>query len=422
MFRLEKRTRVWLVIGLIACAVFLASVNPQVGYARPLPLGTAPSLGAAVSYAAMGGAAVTNTGNSIIRGDLGLYPGLAVTGFPPGIVVPPGAIHAGDADALAAQNAATAAYNNLTGQACDFGPFGPTDLAGATLVPGVYCYSSTLQNSGTLTLNGLATDVWIFKVGSALTTGPGSVVTGTGSKCNIFWQVTSSATLDTTTTFKGTIIALQSISMNNGVALNGRAWARNGALTLINDVIDPTGCAGVPASGGVGASKVFSPVSIVLGAVSGMTISLSNANVGAATITSFTDNLPAGLIIAAPSGASTTCGGTLTAPAGGSTVTLTGGTIPTAVGLIPGVCTITLNVTGITVGNKTNTLPVGALVTNLGNSTSSTGAVLAVSPAPAAAPKEVPEADTLLLFGGGIGGLTTWLGWQWRKARARSKQ
>jgi len=111
-----------------------------------LAVATAPPLGATQSFGVLGGSAVTNTGNSTIRGDLGLSPGTAVTGFPPGIVVPPGTTHVTDAVALGAQNDATTAYNNLAGQACDFGPFGPMDLAGQTLVPGVYCFSSSVQN------------------------------------------------------------------------------------------------------------------------------------------------------------------------------------------------------------------------------------------------------------------------------------
>jgi hypothetical protein len=100
------------------------------------------------------------------------------------------------------------------------------------------------------TLSGLPTDVWVFEIGITLTTGPGSSVVGTSSKCNILWQVGSSATLDTTTTFEGTVIALQSISMNNGVTFGGRALARDGAVTLIDDTIDPSDGAGRPPSGG----------------------------------------------------------------------------------------------------------------------------------------------------------------------------
>jgi hypothetical protein len=372
---LRKRLKLVASVGLTTL-LLLAGIKPA------LAVATAPPLGTTQSFGVLAGSTVTNTGNSIIRGDLGLSPGTAITGFPPGIVVPPGAIHATDAVALGAQNDATTAYNNLVGQACDFGPFGPTDLAGQTLVPGVYCYSSSVQNSGVLTLNGLSTDVWVFKIGSTLTTGPGSSVVGTGSKCNIFWQVGSSATLDTTTTFEGTVIALQSISMNNGVTLNGRALARNGAVTLINDTINPTGCAGVPPSGGVGVSKVFSPSRIVEGNVSTLTITFVNTNVAAATLTApFTDNLPAGLVIAGTPNVATTCGGAgaPTAIPGGSAVTLpVGRTIPGGSVALPGSCTLTVDVTASIAGSYLNTVPVGALQTSGGNSTASSAASILI--------------------------------------------
>ena len=372
---LRKRLKLVASVGLTTL-LLLAGIKPA------LAVATAPPLGTTQSFGVLAGSTVTNTGNSIIRGDLGLSPGTAITGFPPGIVVPPGAIHATDAVALGAQNDATTAYNNLVGQACDFGPFGPTDLAGQTLVPGVYCYSSSVQNSGVLTLNGLSTDVWVFKIGSTLTTGPGSSVVGTGSKCNIFWQVGSSATLDTTTTFEGTVIALQSISMNNGVTLNGRALARNGAVTLINDTINPTGCAGVPPSGGVGVPKVFSPSPIVEGNVSTLTITFVNTNVAAATLTApFTDNLPAGLVIAGTPNVATTCGGAgaPTAIPGGSAVTLpVGRTIPGGSVALPGSCTLTVDVTASIAGSYLNTVPVGALQTSGGNSTASSAASILI--------------------------------------------
>jgi hypothetical protein len=347
-----------------------------------LAIATAPPLGTAQTFGVLAGSTVTNTGNSIIRGDLGLSPGTAVTGFPPGIVVPPGTTHVTDAVALGAQNDATTAYNNLAGQPCDFGPFGPTDLAGQNLAPGVYCYSSSVQNTGMLTLNGLPTDVWVFRIGSTLTTGPGSSVAGTGSTCNIFWQVGSSATLDTATTFEGTIIALQSISMNNGVTLKGRALARNAAVTLINDSIDPTGCAGVPPAGGVGLFKVFSPSPIGFGGVSTLTITFANTNSAAATLTaSFTDNLPVGLVIAGTPNVVTTCGGAgvPTAIPGGSSVTLPiGRTIPGGSVTAPGFCTLAVDVTAPVAGNYLNTVPVNALQTSGGNSTVSSAAAIAV--------------------------------------------
>ena len=365
------------VLETVALAALLSGTSPAWA-------ATAPPLGQAASFAVLGASTVTNTGPSIIRGDLGLSPGTAVTGFPPGIVVPPGTTHITDAVALGAQTDATTAAMNLGGQACDFGPFGPMDLAGQTLLPGVYCFSSSVQNTGALTFNGGPTDVWVFRIGSTLTTGPGSSVVfeGGAQPCNVFWQVGSSATLDTTTTFAGTIIALQSISMNNGVTLSGRALAQNGAVTLINDTVNATVCSGVPPSGGVGVFVSFSPSTITGGGSSTKTITFTNTNSAEATLTAdFTDNLPAGLMIAGTPNVATTCGvGVPTATPFGSSVTLpSGSTIPGGSVAIPGFCTLTVNVTSSTVGSFVNTVPAGALQTTEGATSVSSAATLMVT-------------------------------------------
>lgn len=346
---------------------------------------TAPSLGDAGSFAILSGVSITNTGNTVINGDLGISPGSSITGFPPGIVTPPGTIHAADALADNAQTDLVTAYDALTAQACDFGPFGPTDLAGAVLEPGVYCYSSSVQNSGILTLSGAsATDVWVFRVGSTLTTGPGSsvVVTDPAQSCNVFWQVGSSATLDTTTAFSGNILALQSISMNNGASIAGRALARNGSVTLINNTTDATGCAGVPPSGGVGVFKVFSPTTIDAGDLAALTITFTNTNEGSATLaTDFIDTLPGGVTtVGLPT---TTCGGVPSATA--ASVTLPAGTtIPGGTTAVPGACTLTAQVTAATVGNFLNTLPV--LETDLGSSPATSPGVTLIVVATAGIP------------------------------------
>jgi hypothetical protein len=206
---------------------------------------TAPSLGAAQSYAVLGGSTVTNTGPSVIGGDLGLSPGTAVTGFPPGVVVG-GAIHAADAAALSAQNSLITAYNSVAGQACTQDLTGQ-DLGGKGLAPGVYCFSSSAQLTGLLNLNaqGNGAAVWLFKIGSTLTTASGSsvVVSGGGSQCNVYWQVGTSATLGTATSFAGNILALSSISATTGANVIGRALARNGAVTLDTNNITPSTCA-----------------------------------------------------------------------------------------------------------------------------------------------------------------------------------
>ena len=220
---------------------------------------TAPGLGTASTYAVLAGTTVTNTGNTVLTGNLGISPGSACTGFPapctggPG-VVNGGTIHAGDAAALQAQTDLTAAYGVAASSPCNSTSLAP--WGGQTLTPGTYCQTTSPTISGNLILSG--NGVFIFKSGSTLVTAPGatvSVING-AQPCNVFWQVSSSATLDTTTTFVGTIMALTSITINNGATIQGRALARNGQVSLINDRITaPTSCAaatvaGPPAGGG----------------------------------------------------------------------------------------------------------------------------------------------------------------------------
>jgi type VI secretion system secreted protein VgrG len=175
-------------------------------------------------------------------GDLGVSPGNAVTGFPPGIVN--GTIHAGDPVALQAQTDLTAAYNAAAAAPCTTDLTGQ-DLGGLTLTPGVYCFSSSAGLTGTLTLNaqGNPNAVFIFQIGSSLTTASNSsvVMTNGGSLCsNVFWQVGSSATLGTGTRFGGNILALETITLTTGSTLSGRALARTGAVTL--DTSSVGGC------------------------------------------------------------------------------------------------------------------------------------------------------------------------------------
>ena len=140
-------------VGLIALAVLFASSSPgDMAAGSPLPAASAPSLGSAQSFAFLGASAETNTGATVITGDLGISPNNAssITGFPPGSVT--GATHAADAVALQAQNSVITAYNDLAGQACDVDLTGQ-DLGGKTLTPGVYCFSSSAGLTGALTLS-----------------------------------------------------------------------------------------------------------------------------------------------------------------------------------------------------------------------------------------------------------------------------
>ena len=208
------------------------------------------SLGTAQSFAVLGGSTVTNTGPSVITGDLGVSPGAAVTGFPPGTVT--GTVHTADAAALQAQNDVITQYNALASAACTADLTGQ-NLGGLTLTPGVYCFSSSAQLTGALTLNaqGNVGATFIFKTGSTLTTASGSTVAliNGGNPCGVAWQIGSSATLGTTTSFIGNLIALTSITLNTGAnIIGGRALARNGAVTLDTNNISFAACtaAGVP--------------------------------------------------------------------------------------------------------------------------------------------------------------------------------
>jgi len=209
----------------------------------------APSLGTAQSFAILGATPnVTNTGPTIVTGDLGVSPAAAVVGFPPGTVI--GTIHAADAIAAGAQSSNTTAYGVLAGEACNTSFGVPTDLAGMTLVPGVYCFASSAANTGLLQLDaqGNANAVWVFQIATTLITGSASTVTviNSGQACNVFWQVGSSATLGTTTTFVGNILALTSITMQTGASLSGRALAQTGTVTLASNAVSVCSVAGSP--------------------------------------------------------------------------------------------------------------------------------------------------------------------------------
>ena len=224
-------------LGLLACVglvAFLCGPSPAL----------AQTLGTAASFAVLGSSTVTCTGASIITGDLGVSPGSAVTGFP----VPctdVGTIHAADAVALQAQNDVTTAYNFLAGQACNANLTGQ-DLGGLTLTPGVYCFTSSAQLTGTLTLSGAGT--YIFRIGSTLTTASGSSVLliNGALACNVWWQVGSSAILGTTSFLPGNILALASVTLNTGASVSGRALARTGAVTLDGNNVSVCGLVATP--------------------------------------------------------------------------------------------------------------------------------------------------------------------------------
>ena len=237
-----------LICGLLLGAFSALSLN-----ATPIDLGSASS------YSVLAASAVINIGPTFVMGDLGVSQGSSITGFPPGIVS--GTQHAGDASALAAQNDAIAAFGSLTGFAPTMNLTGQ-DLGGMTLLPGVYRFDSSAQLTGTLTLNlmGNLDSLFIFQIGSTLTTASDSAVVAINgingpTCCNVFWQIGAAATLGSNTDFLGNILALTSITLNKDANItDGRALALNGAVTLdtnniSNTVDDPLAATAVPEPG-----------------------------------------------------------------------------------------------------------------------------------------------------------------------------
>ena len=248
-----------LFLPLLAALVLAGTAEAQSG---PSPV----LLGTAESFAVLGGSTITNTGPSVINGDLGLHPGTAVTGFPPGTVN--GARHVTDAVAQRAKTDLTTAYHDAAGRPLTATL--PPDIGGRRLVSGVYRTGSvpSLGVTGNVTLDaqGDPRAVFIFQIESTLVTATDSSISliNGAQACNVYWQVGSSATLGTRTLFRGNILALTSISVNNGVAVDGRLLARNGAVTLINDTINRSQCApgtgaGTGPGGGTGTGPGSGP-------------------------------------------------------------------------------------------------------------------------------------------------------------------
>jgi uncharacterized repeat protein (TIGR01451 family) len=199
------------------------------------------------NFALLAGSTITNTGSSVVTGDVGLSPGTSITGFPPGTIS--GTQHITDVSAAQGQTDFTTAYNEAVGKTCTH-DYSGTDLGTLTLTPGVYCFSSSAQLTGTLTLDGGGNPnaVFIFQIGTTLTTASNSVVSliGSAQSCNVFWQVGTSATLGTSTTFRGNILALASATLNTSASVDGRVWAQSGAVSLDTNVVAAATCTGSP--------------------------------------------------------------------------------------------------------------------------------------------------------------------------------
>jgi hypothetical protein len=222
-------------VALAALAALACAASPA-GAAAPV------GLGGAGGFAVLAGTTVTSAGVSTLTGDLGVSPGTAITGFGPGTVS--AAIHAGDDVAAQAHADLATAYGDAVARA----PATPAGvLDGLTLDPGVYASGAALALAGTLTLDagGDPSAVFVLQAGSTLTTTANSqvVLAGGAQACNVFWQVGSSATLGATSDLKGSILAATSISMGDGVSIEGRALARDGAVTMTNDTVSVPACA-----------------------------------------------------------------------------------------------------------------------------------------------------------------------------------
>ena len=234
-----RSLRRWLVAGVAVATTAAMTTFGGVASAAHAPV----ELGTADSFAVLAGSTVTNTGPSTIAGDLGLSPGSSVTGFPPGTVTG-GTQHVSDDVAIQAKADLTTAYNDAAGRAVT-GTVS-ADLGGQTFVDGTYFQATDMALTGTVTLDAQNNPnaVFIFQAADTLTIASGGTVAliNGASPCNVFWQVGSSATLGTNADFVGTVIALTSITVNTGATVQGRLLARNGAVTLDNNVITAPDC------------------------------------------------------------------------------------------------------------------------------------------------------------------------------------
>jgi MYXO-CTERM domain-containing protein len=225
MYKIKYLTMLFILATLLVAAGG-ALASPSAAVAPVLTLQTK-------GFAVLGGSSVNGNGApSNVIGDLGVSPGSSVIGFPPGTVTVGTTYTGTDATAMQARSEVTAAYNTL-GQTCDTTYSGSKDLVGLNLAPGVYC-AGDFGLSGILTLTGNATDVWIFRSATTLITGTDAkvILSGGGKRCNVWWQVGTSATLGTRTVFAGNILADVSISLDPSASMFGAALAGTGAVTM----------------------------------------------------------------------------------------------------------------------------------------------------------------------------------------------
>lgn len=273
--------------GLTVGSLMILGAGPALA-ATDVPLATASA------FAVVAGSTVTNTGPSVINGDIGLAPGTAVVGFPPGSQAT-GATYVANPIALQAQADLTTAISSASGQALEFTV--PANLGGQNLVAGLYESGGVFEinSGGLLTLTGDADDVFVFRSTSTLITGSASTVLLNGvDACNVYWVVPSSATLGTSSTFVGTVLAEQSISATTGTTVEGRLLTRIGAVTLDTTTITtPAGCSTLTVNDGTGTTADLASARTAAEVEAARLAALQAAAVLAATGTEMA--LPAGL-------------------------------------------------------------------------------------------------------------------------------
>lgn len=326
MTRSFARTRLAVVAG-SAIALGAAATLALTGTAQAATSLAGPlDLGSAAAYGVLGASTVTNTGPSVITGDVGVSPGTSITGFPPGTFT--GSLHQTDAEAAQAQADTTTAFNAAAGLTPTTS--GIRELSGLSLSPGVYSGGAlTLSNNGALTLAGSAESVWVFQAASTLTIGSGTRITLTGgaSACNVFWEVGSSATLGSAARFQGTILAKQSITATTGATVVGRLLANTAAVTLdTNTVTAPSGCAAgtSPVTTTSPAITSGTPPTATVGTAYDFTVTASGTPAPTFTVTS--GALPAGLSLNTTTGRIT--GTPTTSGPASFTITATNGLTP----------------------------------------------------------------------------------------------
>ncbi|MEV8530019.1 ice-binding family protein [Streptomyces sp. NPDC052000] len=321
---LRRTLSVWTAAVL---AVVISAVVVAVSPTQASALATFVDLGRADSFAVLAGSATTNTGPSVITGDVGVSPGTSISGYGPPAVVN-GTQHSADTVAQDAQTDLITAYNDAAGQPSD-GAL-PPDAGGLTLVPGVYTASSTLGLTGTLTLDaqGNPNAVWVFQIGSGLTTASSSRVSliNGASPCNVFWKIGSSATLGTSTAFVGNILAMTSITATTSATIEGRALARNGAVTLDTNTITRPQCA-AGTTGATTAGTTGATTAGTTGATTAGTTGATTAGTTGATTAGTTGATTSGTTGATTSGTTgATTAGTTGATTAGTTGATTSGT------------------------------------------------------------------------------------------------